>query len=494
MINILEQISQIPVSNGCRYYNKINKNIGIISDEFLYKSYKDAANFIYITPENYEKYIGYLDILIIASTWRGLKDEWIGLAVTNSYKRAIVFKIIQMYKKTKCKIVFYSKEDPVNYANFISIAEKCQYIFTTCQEVIPHYNRQCKNKNVYCLKFSINPIYHNPIGIKKVEKMNEVIFSGSWYNNRADRSMDMETIFNGVIDSTLGLRIIDRNYNLKNYNFSFPKKYKNYIHPQVNHEDLQKLHKLFNWAINLNTVKNSSTMFANRVYELQAIGNLIFSNSSTGMESLFPNIYVVNNKSDVKKILTSLNEEQIYEKQVDGIRRVMGRESTYERLVEMLKVIYPKYEATMYNLEKNILVVAKGLSDSVVESYNRQSVKNKNLILEDKLDDSILKKYDFVAYFDETKYYGEYYLEDMLNAFKYTNSDYITKDAYYKGSKLVKGIEHDYVNMVKDKYKTVFDARAFDVKSLEAIGKDEIIENGYSIDHFQIKDRKQISP
>ena len=46
-------LSNIPESNGSRIFNKIDKRVGIICDEFLYNSYKDVVNLEYI-PYNYE--------------------------------------------------------------------------------------------------------------------------------------------------------------------------------------------------------------------------------------------------------------------------------------------------------------------------------------------------------------------------------------------------------------------------------------------------------
>ena len=48
--------------------------------------------------------------------------------------------------------------------------------------------------------------------------------------------------------------------------------------PAIDYAELLRIHKLYDWAVNINTVKHSETMFAARVYELQAMGNLLISN------------------------------------------------------------------------------------------------------------------------------------------------------------------------------------------------------------------------
>lgn len=71
--------------------------------------------------------------------------------------------------------MFYSKEDPVNYEAFIGLARKCEYVFTTAVEKIESYQKDCRHNNIFVLEFGVNPLYHNPIGIKIFKKV--VMFS-----------------------------------------------------------------------------------------------------------------------------------------------------------------------------------------------------------------------------------------------------------------------------------------------------------------------------
>lgn len=480
--SIKEKLDSIPESNGCRYYKKINVTIGIIADEFLMNSYKGVADFVYITHSNYKLYEDKLDVLFIASAWRGLNEEWKGLANPASNKRNKVFEIIEFYKKKNTKVVFYSKEDPVNYDRFIGIAKECEYIFTTCKEKIESYKKDCNNENVECLEFSVNPLYHNPIGSRMFKKRNEVIFSGSWYEKYPHRIEDMKMIFDGVVDSNLGLKLIDRNYSLNLEQHFFPEKYLKYISPSIAHEYLQKVHKLFNWAINFNSIKDSYTMFANRIYELQAIGNALLSNYSVGVNNLFPNVFLINEKNEVKEILNNLSDKEVYEHQVAGIRRVMSSETAYDRIQEMLSKIGVNYNVE----ERKVLVIVNNITNKIKKMFDKQSFENKSIIESKDFNDNILSKYDIVAFFDENISYGRYYIEDMVNAFKYTDSDYITKDSYLNGDNIEDGIQHNYVNIIKDKNKTLFWAKSFNAKQLKSFKGTFNLNNGYSIDPFEV--------
>ena len=481
-------IDQIPDSNGSRFYKKLDVNIGIVADEFLYNSFDGVANFHYITRDNYKEYTDKLDIFLLVTTWKGLNMEWKGLGNPNIRKhRKDMFDIISHYQKNGIKTVFYSKEDPVNYDIFIELAKKCEYVFTTAEEVIDNYKRDCKNENVSVLNFGINPMYHNPIGFKKFEKKKEILFSGSWYVKYPHRIDDTQRIFDGVIDNNDDLKIIDRNYELKLERHFFPKKYVKYVSPAVDHNTLQKLHKLYDWAINLNSVKYSNTMFANRIYELQALGNILLSNYSLGVNNKFPNVFLINNRSEVKDILNGFTEEERYQHQVYGIRRVMSHETTHNRIIDILEMTNTSYEKGF----KSIAVLVNNKSEIVQRMFNKQTYPHKELILIEDFNEALKEKYDMVTFFDENKEYREFYLEDMINGFKYTDSDYITKNAYFDGDKLITGIEHDYVNVIDDKTRTVFWSDAFTVEEL--LGNESSMRNtnGYSIDHFEFNNTRR---
>ena len=481
-------LDKMPESNGSRFYNHYNVNVGIVADEFLYNSFKDSANFIYITKSNYKDYADQLDLFFLATTWKGLDMSWRGLANPNNRKhRQDMFEIIDFYQSKGIKTVFYSKEDPFNYDNFVELAARCDYIFTTEESKVKDYKMDCNNENVNVLKFGINPVYHNPIGFRKFEKRQDVLFAGSWYIKYPERQLDTRTLFDGVIQAGHDLKIIDRNFDMKLTQHFFPQEYVQFISPALNHSELQKLHKLFDWSMNLNSVKYSKTMFANRVYEAQALGNILLSNYSVGINNMFPNVFIVNDKNEVSEILNGFNEEEKYQHQIFGIRRVMSRETTFHRLEQILQTI----QFSFTKVERKIAVVVKDTTSEIQEAFNRQTYQNKTLITLDELDDDSKKKYDMLTFFDEDKFYGEFYLENMINAFKYTDCDYITKDAYLSGRDIISGVEHDYIDQIKDKARTIFWSQAFSLDELLQLNQPINRHNGYSIDHFDYNHQLQ---
>ena len=482
-----DRIKSIPDSNGCRYYEKLQNKIGIVCDEFFYDSICSAANFVYLTPQNWKTELeNGLDALLFVSAWRGLSEEWKGLAVLSNRiigKNKIADMAVEMivsFKEKGIPTIFYSKEDPPNYERFLRYAKECDYIFTSAAECIPYYNEECGRDDVKAVSFGINPTEHNPIGFYNPNKDKTVLFSGSWMEKYPQRCEEISIIFDGVLDSQYDLHIIDRNYP-QNKKYLFPENYRQYTSPAVPHDTLQKLHKCFNYGVNINSVTKSETMFANRGFELQANGVLLLSNYSVGINSILPTVQITNDKDEVNIILNSFTDEELYERQISGIRSVMTGHTCFDRIGE---VLFPTGISAQQPVRK-VLVIADKITDNIKASFERQTYVEKTLIQSSLLTPNQLKKFDMVTWFADDTYYGVFYLEDMINGFKYTACDYITKDAWIENGKLNSGIEHNYVNKMNSKYRTVFWRDAFSINYLLKLDDNSIdLANGYSIDHF----------
>ncbi len=479
---VKDLIAQIPESNGSKYYQRLNVNIGIVADEFLYRSLEGAANLFYITEDNYKDYLDRLDVFIVVSTWKGLGQEWVGLGNPKRLDmRKRLSRIMNVYKSKGIPVVFYSKEDPVNYDIFIDIAKQCDTIFTTAIEVVPQYKLDCQTDRVSVLQFGIEPCYHNPIGMHGVKQKGTVLFAGSCYRKYPRRTLDMEAIFDGVVSAGQTLKIIDRNFRQRDERYFFPAKYIPYLSPAIGHTDLQKLHKLYDWAVNLNSVKNSRSMMANRVYELQAIGNIVLSNDSPAIRETFPNVFIIKNQRQVKDIFRDFTDETIYKHQVDGVRRVMNTETSFHRMNTLLNFVGIPNDFVV----RKVCVVVGQLTDKVQEMFDGQKYPEKTLIQLSEFTEAVKTECDMIAFFDEASQYGEHYLEDMINAFKYTDSDYITKSAYFKGDDLVDGAEHQYVEMIDNLFRTVLWSDAFSYDEIVHMRAPMVRKQGYSIDHFE---------
>lgn len=470
-------LEDIKDSDGSKFYTKSPLRIGCVLDEFQYNTYSGAAEMIYLRPDDYKKDI---DILLIISPWRGIDLAWKGIGnPKNRTLRERLFELIQYYKGQQVKTVFYSKEDPGNYAVFIEIAQACDYIFTSEQDCIDEYVRDTGKTTVFYLPFAVNPLYHNPIGLHK-HLLPEVVFSGTWWGYKyPERIEDQYILLDGILCAGKKLKLIDRNYDTNDLRTAFPEKYLPFVSPSIAHKDLQKVHKLYTWSINLNSAKYSSTMFASRVIELQALGCNMISNYSKGMLARYPDIPWAQSKEEIAEIIRTSPEEKLYESRIAGIRRAMSQETIYHRLDYILQSI----DIEPPDRKRTVLVLAEDIEDERVrEMFERQSYPHKSLAPLKGMTDAKTREYDCYTFFNPGYEYGAYYLEDMINAFKFTNSDFVTRDAFYQGGTLHAGIEHDYVDTFHDRFKTVF----WNTAPFSELEEGKMGWKGYSVDHLNI--------
>ena len=286
-----------------------------------------------------------------------------------------------------------------------------------------------------------------------------------------------------MLEAGLPLKIIDRNFERERAAYWFPEKYYRFVSPGIRHETLQRVHKLYQWAININSVTDSRTMFANRVYELQANGNLLLSNYSRGMAEKFGGVFITEQAEKTAAILRKLDREEVYRRRVAGVRRVMSGETTFDRFQEIAAAAGLSYRTT----ERRAAVIVPERTAELEADFATQSYRNRFLITAAECSEEALAAADIVAFWSPGFRYGTHYLEDMCNGFKYTDSDYITKDAYVANGAIVPGIEHNYISVCQNKCASVFWKAAFSWEALSRLRDGQELPNGYSIDHFAIR-------
>src|SRR5699024_2525766 len=127
LIEIIENFNS--GSTKSSLFRPFKVKIGIICDEFMYYSLKDSANIEYISYSDDIKVNNDYDLILVVSSWKGIHNSWQYIANPKGKKREVLNDLLDKYNESDSPTVFYSKEDPVNYERFISIAKHCKYIF-----------------------------------------------------------------------------------------------------------------------------------------------------------------------------------------------------------------------------------------------------------------------------------------------------------------------------------------------------------------------------
>ena len=484
--SLLERAITYPVSNGSQFYKKYNLKIAIITDVFMYNYYKNTCdNVFYLKNENYKEIFNSnkIDLFLYVSCWEGIEhQEWRGIKHREKVKKSFE-DILKICKHKNIKTAFQSIEDPSNYEYFLPLAKQFDYVFTSDSEKIDDYIKDCGHQNVFYAEFGANPMFNNPIGLKKY-KQEGAFFAGSYPSRYPERCQDMQIIFDTFLSyDPQKLVIADRNSDKDDASVKFPEKYKNVIIPKIEHALLQNFHKMFLYNINFNSIQNSPTMCAMRIYELQAQGSLILSNYAKSVNSKFPNINIINNYTDIELYFNSISEIEIYENQVTAIRNIMIDKTSFDNCCKMF---FDIGLIEKLNFIPKILVLTNKLSERVKDSFEKQHYQNKYLFEIVDINSINIKEYSYITFFSDDYEYEKYYLDDMINAFKYTASDYITKSSYFYKDTLIDDVNHDYTNKMLDKYRTIFASNIFSIEKLLSFEGVQSIANGYSIDPFNL--------
>ena len=424
--SLLEQldVSRIPVRTTARYYEKRPIEMAIVCSEFMYAYYEDAVHLHYVNTNTFEEvFERKIDLFLVVSSWKGLRgDDWKGVATPNSKKRQRLLSMMQEVKAKGIPVVFQSTEDPSNHERFQDVAQAADYVLTSDEAMIPEYRVLCGHDRIMAMPFGVNPLIHNPIGATRSRKKG-VLFAGSWMAKYPERVKDTEMLFDGVMQSAHDLDIVDRNYHLDLPAYQFPERYQSRVAPAIPYDALQQVSKCYDWVLNLNSIKYSKTMCARRVYESQALGNLILSNYSIAVNNEFPNIFTVNDAQEATAILERTSQEDIERVRAEGLRAVMTEHTVFERMDQILAFIGRVPETRQHRL----LVVVSQDGEAIREVINRQSLTPDEVVSADVLTEQTYDQADLVAWMDGQESYGEYYLEDLVNGFKYSDASIVRK-------------------------------------------------------------------
>lgn len=427
---LLEHITDLPPTSSGIANRPFTAKIGIISDLFLYKSFEGFADFKVITPDNFRQFSD-IDVLLLVSTWRGVDGtSWKGVTSRNSENRAVLFdELLPFYRNLGIPIVFYSKEDPPNYIHFLPFAQQADYIFTSAEEVIPKYVEDCPDaKSIDVLPFGINPKHHSPVGSQRGNLHPVIPFAGSWFNHKyKDRSRWGSGILDAVVASRdYELVIFDRNSDLQLPRYQFPHRFAQSITPAIAHQKLLDIQRVVDVGINLNSVSNSASMFANRAIELQAQGTFVLSNYNVGLNSRYPHVHISNGFTDTLAALNSLDEAKVREIQAAGIRSVFSNDLAIMRIAKILQTIGLEADVT----DPRVAVIKHDSDVSLDQELATQSYSNIVDVLDATDIDSVealRDRADIVVQVGTEYEYDPTHVEDLVNAFRYTDAISVEK-------------------------------------------------------------------
>ncbi len=429
--------------------------VACIFDDFTMHSYAPECELIVLRPDTWRAQVEAQrpHLLFVESAWHGPDKSW----DRKINQLAIELReLVQWCHEASVPTAFWNKEDPVHFGTFLNTAALFDVVFTTDFDCIHRYKQLLDHDRVYLLPFACQPRQHNPI--EKFERKNAACFAGAYYARYPERQRDFLRMMIQLLERG-PVEIFDRNHGKTDPDYQFPASYRDYIVGNLPFSEIDRAYKGYRYAININSIKTSQTMFARRVFELLASNTLTISNYSKGIRLLFGELVIATD--DPARLATRLRELDHDEAaarvlRLIGLRKAMAEHTYEDRLAYIASKVFGCAPPVL--LPTITVVGAASTSQQaqrLVDAFERQrhAAKRLAVIAPSALHAEILARVpgarfvegaasaqsligegEFVARFARDDFYGEHYLEDLALATRYFDGPVIGKAARWQWS------------------------------------------------------------
>lgn len=446
-----------------------NLRVATVLDTFSSDVFEHEFMAVPITPENWRQVVdeGAVSLLFVESAWRGVDGSW-NKKIANREGPAPEFHaMVEGFRSAGIPTVFWNKEDPPNYEHFIEAARLFDWVFTTCEEVIPDYHRDLGHDRVRLLPFSVQPRIHNPIAIGR--RRPSVAFAGTYYANKhPDRAVQVEQVLDPARE--FDLVIFSRVESSGSY--QWPERFDQHIVGTLSYEDVLSAYKLFQVFINVNSVIDSASMCARRIFELAASGTPILSGVSPAIDRFFEGIVAqAGGPDETRQHLEALLGSEDFRARISlkGVREVMRLHTASKRVDHIMDVIGLEGQRSAADPMVSIVAATQSLRqfERALEIVDSQNYSNLQLVaavsagtedregidrlvgqsdmdvvvvemngpVEDlssaRVEGGAAASGDYLAFLDPDHYYGAEFVGDLVAAFGYTDAGIVGKWTHF---------------------------------------------------------------
>lgn len=443
--------------------------VASILDTFSESAFSYEWENVPLTRKNWRTEIEGCSLLFVESAWAGNNNDWRYCLTGTSAPRPEVVELVNYAKSNKIPTVFWNKEDPPHFSDFLRTAALFDVVLTTDANCVEEYIAQLGHSRVGILPFAAQPNIHNPMRPHKVHRSKSVAFGGMYFAHKyPERKKQMEYLLPAA--SKYDLEIYSRQLG-GDPNYQFPAPFDKSVVGSLGYDQMLSAYHAYKVFLNVNSVTTSSTMCARRIFEIIASGGSVVSAPSPAIEAFFPDGLVPmpgNEKEAAQEIRTLLQPGGYREKEVLKAQRIIWSQHTFGHRVDRIfewanlptkdrKVTVSVIAPTMrpdyvenilasvgrqvnVELELNLLLHGFTANETEIRSRARSYGIQKINILHATVDHSlgqILNKLvaassgDVVSKMDDDDYYGAHYLEDLLNAKMFSKAEVVGKGSTY---------------------------------------------------------------
>jgi hypothetical protein len=429
--------------------------VAAILDEFSEAEFSGECVLRQLTPHDWKAELDAFrpDMLLVESAWRGKDGLWKGRIARMD---SALNDIIALCRARAIPTVFWNKEDPVHFQTFKRTARQFDYVFTTDIDSIAGYQSVLGHERIFLLPFACQPRLSNPI--ERGPRKEAIAFAGGFYNRYPDRVRDFAEII-GALRTLRPVEIFDRGQGAEDERYRYPDEYADMIVGTLPFERIDEAYKGYRYGVNFNSIKQSQSMFARRVFELLASNTSTISNYSRGLRLALGDIVIASD--DGETILSRLRElasddSRRARLRLAGVRKVLAEHTAEDRLAYIVAKVAGIGLPLLTPPVAMVGLAGDGAAaGTLIAAYRRQSYAGKRLLLiladgtaadvggdpqirtigvaeagtVDPAD--ICGEDGWLAPLDPHDHYGPNYLLDLALATRYAPGDVIGKAAHH---------------------------------------------------------------
>lgn len=473
--------------------------VGVILDEFSAQCFGFEWSVTELSRESWVSELDELDFVFIESAWNGNAGDWKFKLTSTSGPGQEIVELLTECRRRGLPTVFWNKEDPPHFEDFLPLAKLVDVVFTSDVRLVDNYRKILGHDRVAVLPFAAQPAIHNPARPARNFAVRDIAFAGMYFAHKyPERREQMDRLLGAAEAASTrmehGLEIFSR-FLGDDERYQFPEPLAERVIGSLPYRNLLTAYKHYKVFLNVNSVVDSPSMCARRIFEITAAGTPVVTTPSAATKKFFPTEEVPQpeTRDDAENVLRAyVRSPELRDRTAHKAQRRIWSEHTYTHraltIMDSLGIAHndpmqasvsavvstnrPQHlneviatHAKQLHTNRELVVVAHGftLPRGFAARASQSGVENLQIVEVDATEPlgTCLNRGiaaasgTIITKMDDDDIYGTHYLSDQIAALRYSGAELVGKQAHYlylKGRNIVMRRfperEHRYTNIV----------------------------------------------
>lgn len=313
-------------------------NVAVIMDDFSLAAWGGEFNLLMVKPDTWQEQLEAqpVDLLLVESAWNGNHGAWQYKLTGPNAPAPELIALTQYCDNNNIPTVFWNKEDPPHFEDFLPTAKLFQAVLTSDSDRIPAYQHKLGHQRIESMAFAAAPAIHNPVRGEEPHQEGDIAFAGMYFAHKfPERREQMELLLSAAVEvgprMKNGLTIFSR-FQGSNERYQFPAPFDRFVVGSLPYQKMLTAYRGFKVFLNVNSVVDSPSMCARRIFEITASGTPVISTPSKAISAFFPadEVSVVDTPEQAQWSMRALvNSPQLRDRTVHKAQRRIWGEHTY---------------------------------------------------------------------------------------------------------------------------------------------------------------------